>query len=209
MNESSDPHNCAEPSTHAQLVTIARALFAHAGYEGTSIRAITTAANANLGAVTYHFGSKRGLYEAVLESCVQPLRERIYAALSTDAAPLDRIEAVVREYFAYMSANPEVVMLLMQEMVTGGETPEVAIKTIRGVHAALTQVVSEGQQRGEIRQGEAAVMAVSIVSQPMHIMIMRRPLAAFTGLDIEQPEILDRFVMNAIAFVRGGLSVRT
>ena len=53
-----------------------------------------------------------------------------------------------------------------------------------------------------------AIMAISIVSQPAHMMLMRRPLQAFTGMDLGDPVIREQFVQNASAFVRGGLAVR-
>ncbi len=54
--------------TKARILDTAEELFMEHGYEGTSIRAITRQARANLGAVTYHFGSKKNLYEEVLRS---------------------------------------------------------------------------------------------------------------------------------------------
>ncbi|NIQ53600.1 MAG: TetR family transcriptional regulator, partial [Gammaproteobacteria bacterium] len=61
--------------TPAALLGAATKLFAEHGYAGTSIRMITRAAGANLAAVTYHFGTKRELYGAVLERAFQPLAE--------------------------------------------------------------------------------------------------------------------------------------
>jgi AcrR family transcriptional regulator len=57
----------SEPGTAAALLEAGRVLFAERGYEGASVRAITAHACANLGAITYHFGSKRDLYDRVVE----------------------------------------------------------------------------------------------------------------------------------------------
>jgi hypothetical protein len=40
------------------------------------------------------------------------------------------------------------------------------------------------------------------------MMLMRRPLQAFTGIDRGDPDIREPFVRNAAAFVRGGLAAR-
>ncbi len=58
--------------TRDRILTVARALFAQHGYRGASVRAITKEAGANLGAVTYHFGTKDALYDAVIDSLVRP-----------------------------------------------------------------------------------------------------------------------------------------
>jgi len=64
--------------TKDRILDAAETLFADQGFSATSLRAITTAAEANLAAVNYHFGSKEGLIEAVLARRVTPLnRERL------------------------------------------------------------------------------------------------------------------------------------
>ena len=52
--------------TRAALTDAGRSLFAKRGYDGASVRDITRLAGTNLGSVTFHFGSKRALYGAVL-----------------------------------------------------------------------------------------------------------------------------------------------
>jgi AcrR family transcriptional regulator len=61
--------------TKAALLDCAERLFATHGFEATSLRAITTAARANLGAVNYHFRSKNDLIVAVLRRRIRPLNE--------------------------------------------------------------------------------------------------------------------------------------
>jgi AcrR family transcriptional regulator len=62
-------------STRERILEHARRLFAEKGFDATSVREITRAAGANLGAITYHFGSKESLYDAVLDQVFAPIRE--------------------------------------------------------------------------------------------------------------------------------------
>ncbi len=56
-------------SSRNAILDAATTIFADKGFEATSIREICAAAEANLAAVNYHFGSKAGLYrEAVLDA---------------------------------------------------------------------------------------------------------------------------------------------
>jgi AcrR family transcriptional regulator len=72
--------------TKQRILDSAEKLFAEQGFAGTSMRAITTAADANLAAVNYHFGSKESLIDAVFARRLEPInRERL--------AWLDRLEA--------------------------------------------------------------------------------------------------------------------
>ncbi len=53
--------------TRERILDVATRLFTEHGYAGTSIRMITGEAGTPVALVNYHFGSKRGLMEAVME----------------------------------------------------------------------------------------------------------------------------------------------
>jgi AcrR family transcriptional regulator len=53
-------------ATKERILDAAEALFMEHGFEATSLRTITSAAEANLAAVNYHFGSKEALFQAIL-----------------------------------------------------------------------------------------------------------------------------------------------
>lgn len=55
----------SEAATAERLLNAAEQLLAVHGLEGTSVRMITAQARANIASVTYHFGSKEGLVQAV------------------------------------------------------------------------------------------------------------------------------------------------
>lgn len=59
--------------TSASIVTAAETLFAEQGFTETTVRQITARAEVNLAAINYHFGSKKGLIQAVAEKFLTPL----------------------------------------------------------------------------------------------------------------------------------------
>src|SRR5687767_5796966 len=197
------------PGTADTLVDVARRLFAELGYEGTSVRAITAEAGANLGAITYHFGSKRELYDRVVGSVVAPLAERVEAVVRARGSVLDRVEAVVRTYFTYLAENPDMPRLMMQELVLGGVPSAAVGGPLSRVHGALRGLIAEGQASGEVRAGEAGVLAVFIISIPVHLAVVQVPLRAFTGVDLRQADARERAIGYASGFVRAGLAAAT
>jgi AcrR family transcriptional regulator len=58
----------AGDETRERLIQAAGREFARRGFEDASVRAICTAAGANVSAVKYHFGGKEALYRAVIET---------------------------------------------------------------------------------------------------------------------------------------------
>src|SRR5690606_29180436 len=52
--------------TRERIIQAAERLFLEHGFDGTSLRLVTSLAGVNLGAVNYHFGGKDALFEAML-----------------------------------------------------------------------------------------------------------------------------------------------
>jgi AcrR family transcriptional regulator len=68
--------NGAGRGTRDRLVAVAEELFATRGIDAVSVRDITEAARANTASVNYHFGSKRGLIDAIVERRAEALGRR-------------------------------------------------------------------------------------------------------------------------------------
>ncbi|MCP4991258.1 MAG: TetR/AcrR family transcriptional regulator [Colwellia sp.] len=69
-------------STKNKILDAADVLFADKGFNGTSLREITSQANVNLAAVNYHFGSKKELIKAVMSRYMDELSPQLESALS-------------------------------------------------------------------------------------------------------------------------------
>ena len=77
-------------ATQEKILDSAEELFMEHGFEATSLRQITAAAQVNLAAVNYHFGSKEELFQAVLTRRLDPMNQERLALLTRfehDAAP--------------------------------------------------------------------------------------------------------------------------
>jgi len=69
-------------STKNKILDAAENLFADKGFNGTSLREITSQAEVNLAAVNYHFGSKKELIKAVMSRYMNELSPRLELALT-------------------------------------------------------------------------------------------------------------------------------
>jgi len=203
MNEPPD----TSESTAERLLEAARRVFASKGFAGASIREITSAAGANLGAVTYHFGSKQGLYDAVLERAFRPLLDRLAEAQGEPGdSVLDVVEQRVRLVFDHLDANPDLQFLVVQQ-ITSTTLPTVAATTFAAIFGGLADRIAEGQRRGEIREGDPLLMAISVISQPAYFGLIARYVLSRLPLPGGAPS-WDRIVEHGVAFVRAGLETR-
>jgi AcrR family transcriptional regulator len=130
--------------TRGRILAAALELFAESGFEGASTRAIAERATVNLPAIQYYFGSKEGLYRAVVEQfsqhmrpAVMPVAESIRAALGDDASPrallidlvADMVNVIIaliledgppsrecrQKFFARMEVEPNAAVEAMQD----------------------------------------------------------------------------------------------
>ncbi len=193
-------------TTSAALLDAARDVFASRGYDGASIRAITDRAGANLGSVTYHFGSKEALYHRVIETFIAPLRERVVEASGTDGPPLDRIEAIVRAAFERYVEDPAMPRLILQQIASGRPPPPPARAWIRQALGILGDLVREGQAEGSIRRGDPRFMALMVIAPTLFIHLIRGPLHGALGLDLDDRRTRRALLDQIVASVRGGLA---
>jgi AcrR family transcriptional regulator len=86
-------------STKDRILGAAEVLFAQRGFDGASLRQLTTAAGVNLAAVNYHFGSKEKLVEQVFRRRLDALNARRMDALATIEGRADTtLEDVLAAY---------------------------------------------------------------------------------------------------------------
>ena len=194
-----------DTATQSAILAAARELFARRGYEGASVRAITGLAGVNLGAIAYHFGSKRALFDAVTGSMARAARERIVAAAQTPGDSLVRAEAVVRAFFDFLYENPDVPPLVIHMTVSGDSIPEAARCMMGENLRTLSRLIGDGQVEGSIRAGDPELMALSVISQPLWLALARRVLSEGVSVNQEDPEARRRLVESVVDFVRAGL----
>jgi AcrR family transcriptional regulator len=162
----------------------------------------------NLGAVTYHYGSKEALYHAVLETASAPLRSRIERVHQIPGAPLDQIEALLRAVFGFLDENPDLPRLVFQQLVTDEPLPPPGLRSIQTGLGVTIELIGRGQRDGSIRPGNGRLLALSIIGQPLLLSIYRRALNEALGIDQGVPEVRRRMVDAVVEFVRAGLASR-
>ena len=97
-----------EKSTQQRLIEAAGELFAEKGFKETTVRDISEHAGANLAAVNYHFGDKEKLYEGVVCSIINRIKEEfpIDKGFEEATSPEERLLAFVRNLL-YRFGDPD------------------------------------------------------------------------------------------------------
>src|SRR6476661_1543448 len=85
--------------TKSRIVDAAEKLFGMNGFEGTSLRDITTAAEVNLAAINYHFQTKDSLIDAIVARRIQPVNKKRFELLEV-AGPNPTVEQILTAFMA-------------------------------------------------------------------------------------------------------------
>lgn len=124
--------------------------FAHHGYHGARIDRIAAAAHANKQLIFHYFGSKDGLYEAVV-STLFPVSG---TAGGRGATPPESVKARIAAVADWLAANPGAARALA-ECSSGTEVPAPAARAanawLQFQANALRGAVEDGQRDGFFR----------------------------------------------------------
>jgi len=84
--------------TKQDLLEAASHLFEQKGYKGASIRDIANATDTSISNIYHHFGNKEGLWQAIHNSSVTDLPEKLLDAMASETDPLQRFKSLLKTH---------------------------------------------------------------------------------------------------------------
>jgi AcrR family transcriptional regulator len=92
--------------TRGRLLRAAAGEFARHGYAGTSLQEVCRSAGVSMGALTFHFSTKRSLAEAVAEAGAAEVRETVAGVMTCDARSLVMVARLTSDIAALLAVSP-------------------------------------------------------------------------------------------------------
>lgn len=136
------------------ILQIAETLFAENGFEGTSIRTIAKQAGINVAMVSYYFGSKEKLLEALIIYRTSDLKIQIENLSVEDLDPVEKINKMIELYVNRIRCNKGIYRILHFEF--SSEEKEDKMKVLNEVRdrnlKSLETIIHEGQHKGIFRK---------------------------------------------------------
>jgi len=146
-------------ATAARVLATARDLMIERGYDEVGLEEVAAAAGVTRGAVYHHYGSKRGLFEAVLADVQREIAAVVEAAATGD--PWQRLVSGSRAFLA-ATVDPRVrrVLLIEAPAVLGWETwrRHDAAQSGRLLEEALAELAAAGELRDVSISAAAALL---------------------------------------------------
>ena len=190
----------------ADILEVATAEFAEKGLSGARVDAIAAATATSKRMIYYHFGSKEGLYTAVLEESYRRIRD-IEARLELDdLEPEDALRKLVAFTFDYQHDNEAFIRLVMNENMHRGEYLAKS-PTIQGLNVpaidAVGRVYRRGVKAGVFRRGIDAIdlhMSISslcffsVANRHTFSLIFKHDLASAAAMRARRDSIVEMIV---------------
>ena len=182
--------------TRQAILAAARDEFAAHGLSGARVDAIAARTGAAKRMIYYYFGSKEGLYLAVLEAAYADIR-RVEQELGLDRLPpLEAIRRLIEFTFDYEEAHPEFIRLVSIENIHNGRHIA-ASQTIQAVNspviATLAQVLDRGKREGVFRPNVEPTDVHMLISSVCFFRVSNRhSFGVLFGCDLLDPAVRAR-----------------
>jgi AcrR family transcriptional regulator len=131
----------------AEILSVATHEFADKGLAGARIDEIAAATRTSKRMIYYYFGSKEGLYVAVLEAAYGRMRQIEADLHLSDLEPVAAFKRLVEFTYDHHQGNEDFIRLVMSENVQRGEYLAQS-KEIQKLNGSALQTIQELYARG-------------------------------------------------------------
>lgn len=158
-----------------KILETAEKLFADNGFEGTSVRDIAKESDINVAMVSYYFGSKEKLLEAIFAYRISITRLKMETILqSKEHVPMQKIEALIDSYIEKMLQNQCFYRLMLQEQTVReiNKVSTIVLDAKMKNYEIVKKIIAEGQRSGEFKKNvDVQFMMATMVGTANHFMI--------------------------------------
>ncbi|BBI34133.1 TetR/AcrR family transcriptional regulator [Cohnella abietis] len=127
-----------------RILVTAKKLFAKQGYDGTSVREISKEAGTNLAMISYYFGGKDQIFEALFETFM-PLDRVDKMGVSQQDEPAEELRLLMGDMLEFRLKDPEIINILRHEMNLRTVRYEIVQRHILPMYAKIQGVLQRGR----------------------------------------------------------------
>ncbi|MHB1651504.1 MAG: TetR/AcrR family transcriptional regulator [Desulfitobacteriaceae bacterium] len=180
-----------------QILRAALQVFARKGLAATKISDIAAAAKLSHGLIYHYFKSKDEIFTVLATLALETSRKIIIDASNLPGTPWERLKAMTEAIVptAYQGIGPYYFLIVIQAF-TSEAVPE-QVKELAAMQSSvyteyLVPLIREGQQGGEVVEGDPLQLAVSYTSMIQGIAVEKT--LGGEGLPLPTPEMVLRLL---------------
>ncbi|HMN83186.1 MAG TPA: TetR/AcrR family transcriptional regulator [Burkholderiaceae bacterium] len=193
-------------ATRARLLRAATQEFARLGYAGARGDSIARRAHSSERMLYYYYGSKEGLFRAVLESAYLSLQKAERELRIDHLPPREALDEFCRFVWRYYLDHPEFIGLVNSENLQQARHLRKSAQLgelVAPVVGLLSQLLASGVASGEFRDGiDPVELYITIAALGYFYLSNQHTLSAVLGRDLRDPRHLQAHWQASAEVVR-------
>ena len=148
--------------TKRKIFETSMKLFAEKGYEATSVEEITATVGVAKGTLYYHFSSKEEIFNFLVEEGMKLLHNSIDIKTAKFPNYIDKIKAIILIQIKIVVKYENLIKILLSQFWGNEARNQICKKHILEYISKIEDIVKEGIEAGQIKQGNPQVIASEI-----------------------------------------------
>lgn len=159
-----------------QIMEAAEILFAEKGFNGTSVRDIAEKAQVNLAMISYYFGSKDKLFEALFMYRGEATKVKIETIIEQkDLTALEKVNLLIDSYLEKILGQQCFHRVLAREQVLNNViTSRLILDMKKRNQELIKKLIQEGQRKGEFRKNIDIPMMMTTMIGTAHNLVTQK-----------------------------------
>lgn len=182
-----------------EILQVAEQLFADEGFDGTSVREIAKIANINIAMISYYFGSKEKLLEAIVIYRIGSMGLKLENLIQENSTPIEKIDKIIDYYIYQINQNRHVHQILHNEI--SNKKRQINIEAFTELKKnnlnLVTSIVKQGQELGQFQPDVNVALLSPIIIGSLLYFHMNRNLYADL-FDLKTDEDFENYIKNEL-----------
>ncbi|WP_241077771.1 TetR/AcrR family transcriptional regulator [Flavimarina sp. Hel_I_48] len=182
-----------------QIMEVAEKLFAENGYDGTSVRNIAKVAGINVAMISYYFGSKEKLLEAMLLHRISDYMSELQQTITPAMTPLEKMNCFIKVVISRVHLNRRMHKIVNFEYTKDARSLDFDkyIDQKKENYKIIEDFIKSGQEDGSFRNDIEPVLVVpTVLGTYLHFYYNKRFFQSVLHLPDEKA--IDDYVHNTL-----------
>ncbi len=186
-----------------QIMEEAESLFAEKGFNGTSVRDIAERAKINVAMVSYYFGSKEKLLEALFDYRGEAAKLKLESIVHKPGlSALEKVYLLIDNYIEKIFSQQCFHRVLAREQVlnTTGVTAGLILEMKKRNLEIVMRLIKEGQKNGEFKKGiDTALMMTTMIGTAHHLITTKHYYKELNNLQSSSEEEFQKLLKRKLS----------
>jgi len=196
-------HTMSYNDKQVQIMEAAEELFAEKGFDGTSVRDISEKADVNLAMISYYFGSKEKLLEALFTFRSEPSMLKVESMLGDkESSSLQKLYNLIDYYIDKIQNQTCFHKIMSREQVHNHRSAvtELIFQFKRKNQELVKKLIQEGQKTGEFKRNiDVPIMMATLIGTVNHLVTTQHYYKEINNLQSLSDDELNKLIKKKLS----------